>query len=349
MPDPELIEASSSAELPTSPDFTPLPPHTPPSLHALFIGDDGLRAGWSVLLFFTLVALLGTSLVTLLTHLHLMPTGAPTVLTPRFSAINKFLEFAVLAIPALIMSLIERRPFARYGFSTRRMLPDLLAGLFWGLAALSLLVGVLLLTHNLAFDGLLLHGAAASGYAFKWALVFFLVGLGEEFTFRGYLQYTVARGVAGITRAMDPSNRHTHLISFWVTAFLFSFCFFILAHMGNGGETFLGLFLVGLAGTVFAFSLYRSGTLWWAIGLHTAWDWAQSYLYGTPDSGNLVAGHLLASHPIGPRLLSGGADGPEGSIFGIPTLLLVGLIIHLTLPKRDYPLTLDQSLPDAAI
>jgi membrane protease YdiL (CAAX protease family) len=329
----------------------PLSPPAPsaPSATLLFFGEDGLRAGWSVLLYITLVILTGTLIFSILGHLHLIPDRAPSQLLPKFAAVEKLIEFSIFALPALLMSFIERRPFSRYGFSLRRMLPDFLSGLFWGFAALSLLVGVLALTHNIAFDGFTLHGAAALRYASLWALAFFLVGLSEEFTFRGYLQYTVARGVAGITRAMDPGNRHAHLISFWVSAFLFSFCFFILGHVGNGGENLTGLFLVGLAGIVFAFSLYRTGTLWWAIGLHTAWDWAQSYFYGTPDSGNLVIGHLLASHPIGPRLLSGGPDGPEGSVLGIPTLLLVALVIHLTLPKRTYPVTHDQSPPETDI
>jgi membrane protease YdiL (CAAX protease family) len=315
----------------------------PPTLRRLFFGDDGLRAGWSVLLYLILLALTGTVVTLVVKHLHAIPKTMPKELTPRFSAIDKLVEFSLFAIPALLMSLIERRSFARYGLSTRRLLPDFFTGLFWGFASLSLLVGLLLLTHGIVFQGVLLHGATVITFALKWLLVFFLVGLGEEFLFRGYLQYTVARGVAGITRTMDPHNRYSHTISFWVSAFLFSFCFFILAHTGNGGENAIGLFQVGLAGTVFAFSLYRTGTLWWAIGMHTSWDWAQSYFYGTADSGTVSVGRLLNSHPIGSRLLSGGPDGPEGSVLCIPILLAIAIVIHFTLPKRDYPLTPDQS------
>jgi hypothetical protein len=79
--------------------------------------------------------------------------------------------------------------------------------------------------------------------------------------------------------------------------------------------------------------------------MHTSWDWAQSYFYGTPDSGTISQGHLIASHPIGAKFLSGGPDGPEGSVLVIPALLLVALVIHLTLPRRNYPLTPDQSPP----
>ena len=334
--------------------YTPAAPAPQkPTLRGLFFGDDGLRAGWSVLLFLLLVAATGVAVFLALKYSHHLPpkSGRPDPhaaakpLAPRTQVIGEAVQFMLFALPAFLMSLIERRSFGRYGLALRSTLKDFLIGLCWGFAMLSLLIGALFATHSIAFDGVLLHGAPALLYAAKWGLVFFLVGLSEEFIFRGYLQYTVARGIAGITRTMSPGNRHTHVISFWGAAFLFSFLFFILAHTGNPGETIWGLLQVGLAGITFAFSLWRTGTLWWAIGFHTAWDWAQSYFYGTADSGTITQGHLLATHAIGRTLLSGGADGPEGSLLCVPALLLTMLVIHLTLPRRVYPLTPDQSEP----
>ena len=84
---------------------------------------------------------------------------------------------------------------------------------------------------------------------------------------------------------------------------------------------------------VFCFSLWRTGSLWWAIGFHTSWDWSQSFLYGVADSGTMVQHHLLATHPVGKPILSGGATGPEGSIFIIAILALISLIILFTLPR----------------
>lgn len=332
---------------------SPIDAPPPPTLRRLFLGDDGLRAGWSVLLFLALVVLLGMGATPLVKHFHLLPKpsemqqtpSGQTLMSPLVSAIGEALQLALFAVPALLMSLIERRPFARYGITPARMLPDFFTGLFWGFVSLSVLVGGLYLTHSIGFDGLQLHGATAMKYALQWAFVFLLVGLFEEFFFRGYLQYTVARGVAGITRTMDPQNRYSHAIGFWVSATIFSILIFMLAHTGNGGETAAGIVAVGLAGVVFAFSLWRTGSLWWGIGMHTSWDWAQSYFYGTPDSGTISQGHLIASHPLGAKFLSGGPDGPEGSVLVIPTLLLVALVIHLTLPRRNYPLTPDQSPP----
>jgi membrane protease YdiL (CAAX protease family) len=325
----------------------PEPPK--PTLSRLLIGDDGLRAGWSFLLFFLFVIAFSALVNFIIAHFHLLPKPTPKAplkpMSPRSTILQDGITFIVLGVAAAIMSLIERRPFTRYGIALKRALPDFLIGTLWGFFFLSLLVGTLWLTHSLAFDGIAIHGTTAYVFAAKWFAGFLFVGLTEEFLTRGYIQYTVARGVAGIVRAMDAGNRHAHAWGFWVTAGIFSISLFMLLHITNPGETLVGILQVGLVGAVFSFSLYRTGSLWWAIGFHAAWDWAQSYFYGTRDSGLVAVGHLFNSHPTGSPLLSGGDTGPEGSIFGIPTLLLVAAVIHFTLPRRNYFLTADQTPP----
>jgi hypothetical protein len=92
------------------------------------------------------------------------------------------------------------------------------------------------------------------------------------------------------------------------------------------------LLSAGLGSIVFCLSLWRTGSLWWAIGFHASWDWAQSFLYGVADSGLMIEHHLLGTHPLGPPLMSGGTTGPEGSIFVLPLLAVISLIIMFTLP-----------------
>jgi membrane protease YdiL (CAAX protease family) len=327
---------------------SPTPVASPSSdLRDFFFGDDGLRAGWSLLLAFVLFVVLSRAFDLAIRRTHILPVTMrdQTGLLPGPMAIEEGVGVALICLTCLLTARIERRPFSRYGLSARRMVKDLLFGLVCGVICLSLLVGALYLAHGIAFDGVALHGAPLRSYAGKWALVFLLVGLFEEFSTRGFLQYTLARGVAGIVRSLDPRNRHSHAIGFWVAALLFSVGLFVAGHLGNSGENLVGLTAVGVVGLVFAFSLYRTGTLWWAIGAHASWDWGQSFLYGTPDSSLMASGHLLITHPIGSRLLSGGPDGPEGSILCLPVLLSMGLIVYVTLPRRDYPLTPDQAAP----
>ena len=143
------------------------------------------------------------------------------------------------------------------------------------------------------------------------------VGLFEEYLSRGFLQFTLTRGVFGLAEKI--SSPHARAFAFRIAAFFMSL-FFSAGHLHNARENPMGIVMTFLAAIVFSYALWRTGSLWWAIGFHMAWDWAQSFLYGVPDSGQISAGRLFHTHPTGNPLLSGGIDGPEGSVYVIPIL-----------------------------
>jgi membrane protease YdiL (CAAX protease family) len=252
-------------------------------------------------------------------------------------------------IATWLMGKIERRPNSAYGLGGKRRLPNFLSGLAWGVALLSLLVFTLRASGLLVFDARLLFGASALRFGALWLSGFLLVGLFEETFFRGYLQFTLARGIGGIydwlraryLPALDAPGIDTNAPGFWIAALLLSFGFGF-SHRTNPGESPIGLVAAAFIAVVFCLSLWRTGSLWWAIGFHAAWDWAQSFLYGVADSGMMVQGHLFATRPAGRVLLSGGLTGPEGSLFILPIVAATAAVIVLTLP-RSIPAT--QSRP----
>jgi hypothetical protein len=183
----------------------------------------------------------------------------------------------------------------------------------------------------LFFDARLLTGPAALRSGALWLAGFLLVALKEELFSRGYLQFTLTRGLRSIFRwCFGP--RHANALGFWIAAAALSYLFGA-GHRNNSGESPLGLLAAGLAGFLFCLSLWRTGSLWWAIGFHASWDWAQSFLYGVPDSGLMARGHLFATHAAGRAWLSGGITGPEGSILFLPVVLAGAGIVLLTLPR----------------
>ena len=101
---------------------------------------------------------------------------------------------------------------------------------------------------------------------------------------------------------------------------------FGLLHLVNAGENRVGIAGVVAIGLTFCLSLWYTGSLWWAVGCHASWDWAESYFYGAADSGARMQGHLFGVHPIGPPLWSGGTAGPEGSLltFAVPVVMSLG-------------------------
>jgi membrane protease YdiL (CAAX protease family) len=254
-------------------------------------------------------------------------------ISPLMAGINEWLQFGYVLLATWIMSRIEGRSVFSYGFSrVPRLMRWVLFGALLGLVFQSLLIAILWSTHHLVFDGVLLHGLSAVRYGLEWAIVFVGVGFFEEFLFRGYLQFTLTECMAGLVRHFWPGNKHAEAIGFWSAAVLISFGFG-LTHGFNAGESRIGLLCAGGAGLMFVFSLWRTGSLWWAIGLHTAWDWAQSFLFGVADSGSMSAHRLLSTHPVGPAWLSGGATGPEGSIFVLPVMVVLVIIAAVTLPR----------------
>ncbi|MGB8888848.1 MAG: CPBP family intramembrane glutamic endopeptidase [Candidatus Korobacteraceae bacterium] len=330
---PELLPYRDPALEPTQP--TPPPP--PSVLRKVFIGNDGLRAGWSLLIFVAIMAVLLFSANRIAHKIH--PPAHKTANTasevsPVQGLTGEAIPFLLTLLASWIMSKIERRPNSVYGLGGSRKLPNFFAGLAWGVTCLSLLVLTLWKTGLLVIDSRLLSGSAIFGYGAIWLIGFLLVALTEEYLTRGYLQYTLTRGLAGVYEWVFKT-RHGKALGFWTAALVFSILFG-LGHSNNPGESPIGLLSAGLAGLVFCFSLWRTGSLWWAIGFHCSWDWAQSFLYGVADSGLMVQHHLLATHPVGKPILSGGATGPEGSIFIVAILALISIIVLVTLPGARY-------------
>lgn len=329
-------------------DPAPLDPEKPTTLRDIFYGPDGLRAGWCLLIFVALMAACLTGVGILSKHLHLAApkAGSTAEITPGFVLLGEALPFLATFFVTWIMSRIEKRPNGVYGLGGKRAIPNFLAGLAWGVAGLSLLVLILWKTGLLVIDSRLLFGADVIRYGVIWLFGFLMVGLLEEYLTRGYLLYTLTRGIAGIYSALFES-RHIKTLAFWTAALGLS-TLFGLGHAGNPGESPIGVLSAGLAGLVFCFSLWRTGSLWWAIGFHTTWDWAQSFLYGVADSGMMAQHHLLATHAVGQPLMSGGTTGPEGSIFVLPVLALISLLIIFTLPRTGYTTDLPPAEPSPA-
>ena len=329
-------EATLPPAAPTPPaELLPSPQAS--TLRKIFIGKDGLRAGWGMLIFILLFAALAFC-ANRISH-KFFPSSAQgskpgAEISPVAACIGEGIPFLIILFVTWIMSKVERRPNSVYGLGGNRKLPHFLAGLVWGVVCLSLLILILVKTGFLVIDSRLLFGGDALRYGSIWLLGFLMVALVEEYLVRGYLQYTLTRGLAGIYE-WAFKTRHSAALSFWTAALMFSILFG-LGHGNNEGESPIGLLSAGLAGLLFCFSLWRTGSLWWAIGFHTSWDWGQSFLYGVADSGMMAQHHLLATHPVGKPILSGGATGPEGSIFIVAVLALGALIIVFTLPRTQY-------------
>jgi membrane protease YdiL (CAAX protease family) len=294
-------------------------------LHNLLFNEKELRVGARMAIFIALWVLLRNYIVRGLSRLIFLNLftpgsvkfGADQPLRPGVTFVFPFLEFAVLLFACWIMSKIERRNMGNYGLPLKSIaIFELLTGTIMSFVALSVLVFIIYLFHGITFTGYETHGVEVLMYGFYWAITFLMVGFSEEYTFRGYALTTI-----------------TEAINFWPSAILLSLIFTVF-HIGNSGETKLGLFSVMVAGLVFAYFVKVTGNLWYAVGFHAGWDWAQSFFYGVPDSGQLSVGRWLISVAHGPTWLTGGTAGPEGSVFCPLVMLFVAWLIGRFYPRK---------------
>jgi len=294
--------------------FTTPPPNR---VRTIFVSPNGVRAGWRLLIFLAVLFVLSLAVRPLARR---FVNNLGTDFSARNVIVGEVIGFAVLLIGTLIVGRFERRTLADYGLPFRLMLrKQFWAGAFWGFVMLSFIVAMMAAAHAYSPGMLALTPAQIAWYGLLWAIAFLLVGLFEEFAFRGYMQYTLTTG-----------------IGFWPAAILTSLVF-ARAHLGNPGENWVGVAEIVLIAFFLCVALRRTGNLWFAIGWHMAFDWGESFFYSTPNSGIQATGHMLNARLMGSPWLSGGSVGPEASVFDL-VVTIVGILLLLKIyPDAKYP------------
>ncbi|HEV2397734.1 MAG TPA: type II CAAX endopeptidase family protein [Candidatus Sulfotelmatobacter sp.] len=295
------------------------PPAPQPHSDTIFHGPNGIRAGWRALIFLAIGFALFLGLTQIAARIPGVDLRKPE-LSPLLTIVRDGIFFLSAFISALLMSKIEDRNVGVYGLPGR----NAFGRKFWiGACAGFLGVNVVLLAiaafHGFHLQNLALHGSDLLRVTVSWTIAFVLVGLAEEFLFRGYLQYTLTTG-----------------IGFWPAALLLS-ALFALVHTQNPGEDKIGLISIVVFALVFCLILRRTGDLWWIVGFHAGWDWTQTFFYGVPDSGILPKGNLFNSTFTGPTWLTGGSVGPEASVFTPVVLILIAIVISRVYRENRYP------------
>lgn len=293
----------------------------------VFYNSRGLRAGWRLAIFLLMV--FGTAGVALFVARMAGPTSAGPVprvpspyLLPILGGISELILFLAILLFSWIMSRIEHRSVGEYGLPLKKpAFSKFLNGyFFWGFLPLLILLGIMRMLGVFYFGSLSLHGTQILIWGLLWGFMFLMVGFFEEYTFRGYALHTLAEG-----------------IGFWPAALIMSFGF-AYVHMGNGGETKVGIVATAVFAMFGAAILRRTGDLWLAVGAHAGWDWGQTYFFGVNDSGLQAPGHLLNPSQSGPAWLSGGSVGPEGSVLTLilwAVMFVAFLLIYKPAPEPE--------------
>ena len=212
--------------------------------------------------------------------------------------------------------IFEELPFRSFGWSPHSgWFRNLLIGSAIGAASLLLAAGFTAVTRGIRFSLDNVDAGAILKTAIVSALIFVLAASGEEALFRGYPLQTFARAKLA-----------------WVGVLLTSLPF-ALAHLynphANRGFTFIN---TALAGVWLAAAYLRTRSLWFPLGLHWSWNWAQASVLGLPVSGieRIAPAPLLHAMNAGPDWLTGGAYGIEGGAACTAALVISTLVVWRT-------------------
>lgn len=274
-----------------------------------FIGPDGkLRAIWRAAIYYAVGTWLVFSLVsrTLTKSAHL---GAG--LTAGNVALSELANFITALICTAAFALYERRRVDSYGLPIRRAFGW---QTFEGAAAGVIMAGAVALGMIL-LGGMQIKGLAASGSglmvsALAWLGANICVGVAEEFWFRSYFQQTLWKS-----------------IGFWPATTVIALIFAAEHYFFKPGENVWDVITLVSLSMLLSYTMLRTGTLWFAVGFHIAFDYMQLFVIGTPNGSEFPVGRLLDVRFTGPAWLTGGVLGTEASFLMYPAIALLWLYV----------------------
>ena len=312
-------------------------PQATPSrgLKSFFVRDGRLRAGWRVALYIVvgrLMQIFGivffAAMLGAIIGAVLLAQGVPfedafmrvgaTITNPfespliglAFIALYAFVSVGVVWI---FRRAIDKRPLQTLGLQRdRAAIKEFAAGFAFAVAA-----WVVIFAASLALG-------AASIVAFAWqtrdafaifgALAFGLllnvcVGIVEEMDARGYVLQNLAEGVGALPAIL-------------ISSFYFGALHWL--NPGAGAASTLGIFVAGI---LLAAGYYATRRLWFPMGMHAAWNFAQGPLFGFPVSGTAMGG-LTQLKITGADWLMGGAFGPEAGALALAVeIVMIAILI----------------------
>jgi membrane protease YdiL (CAAX protease family) len=287
----------------------------------LFIGPDGLRHGWRFLIFaaaiFLVVQFLEQPAIAFFAaklHVNRSALSAPSII------VSDGFDLIVILVVTGVAAQFEQRRIDSYGLPVN----EAFGGFFWdgviaGFAAIAFVGVGMLISRGLLVHGVALHGAQLITSPVLWLIAMLLVGVMEEYLFRGYALQSLWRGAG-----------------FWSAA-LITTALFAGDHLEKPHENAIDIGMIFALAIVLCISVRVTGSLWWAVGWHAAFDFGQFFVIGTPNGGRVPQGRLFDVTFPGPAWITGGELGTEASYFMIPAVIGTFLYVILFLRRRSSP------------
>lgn len=237
-----------------------------------------------------------------------------------FRGLMAFLVFPFAAMALAVFAWlrgVERRSLATIGLARGHGLRLLLRGHLLGLITSGVVVGAIALAGGSEAHGFAraFHSPRALAQIALLFLGFTLQSSAEEILFRGWMLSSIARrsnlGVAVVLSTLVFTLLHFGRHDPWIVAV---------------NSALFALFAATLAIT--------TDRIWDVMGWHSGWNWLIAVGFEQPITGldSHTPALLVALTPRGPAWLTGGAQGPEGSV--MCTAFFVSAIVWMVWRQR---------------
>lgn len=214
----------------------------------------------------------------------------------------------VLLITWLMRVKVNRRPWLALGLPR----PQVSRFALGALAGLTLILIAALIEYELGWlhfvrvDTTPYRGVSKPLLVILQLLPSLAVGICEETAFRGYVFQTLGERMP-----------------VWSAAILMSVVFG-LAHFTLSGFSVSFVVTVTLISLMFLSLRFATGSLWFGIGFHGAWDWTQTFLVGLSTTGATHDPALVQIRQTGPAFWVGSQQAIEsGALFMLIVLCLL--------------------------
>jgi membrane protease YdiL (CAAX protease family) len=271
----------------------------------VFVGPEGLRHGWRFSLFALGMWSAGQLVEAPVARFFGERVGVnPDELSAPAVTIRELVSLGEVLLLTGLAALLEWRRIDGYGLPVGQAFGRFFwRGMLAGLMVVVFVGGAMLLTGGMRVHGPALHGTEILAYGLLWLGGMILVGVNEEYLFRGYALQSLWRGAG-----------------FWWAA-LITTGLFAGGHLSKPHENPMDIGMIFVLGLALCLSVRRTGSLWWAVGWHTAFDFGQFFLIGTRNGGQTPMGHLWNATFPGPAWITGGELGTEASGFMVPAAI----------------------------
>ncbi len=232
------------------------------------------------------------------------------LMTSDTATILMLFSTVIMILGAIIYCrFIERRSLRTMGFRRGNALRNYLLGLGVGTGIFTVAVLICMATGTVDFLGVSKDFSA--GIIVFFFLGYLVQGMSEEVLCRGYFMISFAR-----------KN------SLWAAVIANSLVFALL-HLSNPSMGLLPLINLTLFGIFASVYMIKSGDIWGAAAIHSAWNFVQGNIFGIQVSG-LGKQESVFSVALkeGGSLINGGGFGLEGGL-AVTLVLVVATIIVL--------------------